>query len=97
MRAEGFYRNALGAFKNICKKGKTASQIYPTLVPRNVPVKKEKLDYVKKLPIAHYGEDWDLLAELNNFKNVFEKTDGNIIQTEETSCEPEVELPTLIV
>lgn len=48
VRAEESYNNALGTYKNICKKNKTVSLINSKNIQMNVAVKKEKLYDVKK-------------------------------------------------
>lgn len=98
VRAESSYRNTLGTSKNICKRNKKASQINPCTVPMNIAIKKEKMEDVKKLLIAHYGEDWEDIPELDYFKYVFSRPDDLIQMTSAIeNCEMEEELPSLII
>lgn len=43
----------------------------------NVAVKKEKLDDVKKLLKAHYGDQWELLPDLEYYKNIIQRSFNN--------------------
>lgn len=98
VRAEQSYQNALGSYKNICKKNKTASLINRRNIQTNVVVKKEKLDDVKKLLTAHYGDQWDILPDLEYYKNVIERSSDSFINCYSNErCESEEELPKLIV
>ncbi|CAB3232297.1 unnamed protein product [Arctia plantaginis] len=98
VRAEESYHNALGTYKNICKKNKTVSLINPKNKHMNVAVKKEKRYDVIKFLKAHYGDQWELLPDLEYYKNVIQRSiSDNSISYSNERCEMEEELPNLII
>jgi hypothetical protein len=94
-KGEENYNTSLNKFKTIAKKNYTTNDINPTEIPKGNmgKVKPAKIEDVKKLLEAHYGNDWTSEEKLNYFKKIIEEyrpaTDPVV---EEVLCEPQNEL-----
>lgn len=64
VKGDIFYSSDLSAFSGICKKGKTAANISPGILPTAV-VKTEKMKDIKNLLAKHFGENWQEIETLS--------------------------------
>lgn len=106
LRGELHYRQDLGQYKNICKKKKKSAMIAPTIITQGVSVKQLKLRDVAQLLKTHYGDDWRSLDTLGYFARVLPHDipvnhnvddDGDDNNPEESMCQVQEELPSLII
>lgn len=106
LRGELHYRQDLGQYKSICKKKKTSAMIVPTVMTQGVSIKALKLWYVRQLLKTHYGDDWRSLDTLGYFARVQPHDipvrhnvgdDGDDDNPEESMCQIQEELPSLII
>ncbi|KAI4455666.1 dna-directed rna polymerases i ii and iii subunit rpabc2 [Holotrichia oblita] len=104
IRGEVNYKNNLGTFVGITKKGKTTRLIDPDEISSgNHQVKPLKLRDVATLLAKHFGEGWRALQNLSYYANVIPEQIENIETEEEshnvpdTTCEFIPELPAILV
>ncbi|KAI4455742.1 dna-directed rna polymerases i ii and iii subunit rpabc2 [Holotrichia oblita] len=104
IRGEVNYKNDLGTFVGITKKGKTTRLIDPDEISSgNHQVKPLKLRDVATLLAKHFGEGWRALQDLSYYANVIPEQIENIETEEEshnvpdTTCEFIPELPAILV
>ncbi|KAL1509952.1 hypothetical protein ABEB36_004616 [Hypothenemus hampei] len=62
---EPFYRNIIGAPKNICKKGKSIGNIKPNIIHEKNMLKEEKKKDIDALLSKHYGTQWRNIKEVD--------------------------------
>ncbi|CAG9793048.1 unnamed protein product [Diatraea saccharalis] len=105
LRGELHYRQDLSQYKSICKK-KTSAMIAPTIMTQDVSIKQLKLRDVGQLLKTHYGDDWRSLDTLGYFARVLLHDilvhhnvgdDGDNDNPEESMCQVQEELPSLII
>lgn len=94
VKGEENYNTSLKAFKTITKKNDITNDINRTQIPKGMlNIKPVKIDNVKKLLEAHYGNDWTSKEELNYFRKVInEYHPATDPVDEEVLCEPQNEL-----
>ncbi|KAI4454135.1 hat family dimerization domaincontaining protein-related [Holotrichia oblita] len=103
IRGEVNYKNDLGTFVGITKKGKTTRLIDPDEISSgNHQVKPLKLRDVATLLAKHFEEGWRALQDLSYYANVIPEQIENIETEEEshnvpdTTCEFIPELPAIL-
>lgn len=105
LRGELHYRQDLGQYKSVCKKNKTPAMIAPRIITKGVAVKPLKLRDVSKLLKTHYGDDWRSFDGLGYFAQVVPQDilvnpdgdEGDDDNPEESMCQLQEELPSLII
>ncbi|CAG5008437.1 unnamed protein product [Parnassius apollo] len=70
VRGELYYNSDMGHPKSLCKAGKKAEAIRPTIIPSGIEVNPLKLRDVRNLLQKHYGDSWKDLAHLRYFHAV---------------------------
>ncbi|CAG4957539.1 unnamed protein product [Colias eurytheme] len=75
VRGELYYNSDTGNPKSLCKPGKKAEDIRPTIIPSGIQVNPLKLRDVRNLLQKHYGDSWKNLAHLRYFHAVLNHLD----------------------
>lgn len=70
-----YYNSNTGNPKSLCKPGKKAEDIRPTIIPSGIQVNPLKLRDVRNLLQKHYGDSWKNLAHLSYFHAVLNNLD----------------------
>lgn len=90
VRAELHYNADTGNPKSLCKTGKKAEAILPTIIPNGIEVNTLKLRDVRNLLQKHYGDSWQNLAHLRYFHAVLNNLDEDEVRLlEERGVEEE--------
>lgn len=101
INGEANYRNNLGKFQNVCKRGtKVSYMAFPDAIKTGVPIAPLKIRDVKNLLTKHFGNNWPQLESLIYFKNIVEnisvESEGADVENKECD-EFYDEVPNLIV
>lgn len=88
IKGEVNYQINTGAYKNVCKKGKTIKNILPlNEVPTGiVKINPLKLKDVDNLLKKHYGDDWKKLDFLTFYKDSIFKQSQEILDDKTIIC-----------
>lgn len=95
LKGEALYKFESCEFLRFLKPGKKLTDMKPEMLPNKVPVKKTKINDVKKLLTLHFGENWETREELNYYKTVIAEQEEIEIENngEEVDEEALLEIP----
>lgn len=82
VRGEENYMVDLGDNKSIFKRGKRCHQMEPSQVDKGIPINSKKLTDVKKLLLAHFGENWSQNKELSFYESFVKIQEGYSVEND---------------
>lgn len=99
VQGEAHYRHTIGAYKGVCKKGKSIGQIIPVVIEEKNQLKVEKKNDVNSLLSKHYGIDWreNEALELGFYRYILDDAENDESGEVEVICEPREEENTELI